>query len=254
MNDLKISVITAVKNSVSTILSCLESVRNQNDVIYEHVIIDGMSADGTKEVLSDYLNNQTLIIREPDFGIYDAMNKGIVNSKGDIIGFLNADDFYANNNILFSIKKMFQEDTLLEACYADVIYVDKIETLKVQRYWKSNNFNYSLFSKGWSPAHPTFFARRSVYERYGNFNNKYQIAADVELMLRFLQIYKIKTKYVPEVWVKMRLGGISNKNLKNIFIQNQEVIRALKSHGIKVNLISFFFCKLLVRLSQYFNK
>lgn len=251
---MKISIITAVKNAETTILNCLRSVTSQKNVNFEHIVVDGMSTDGTKKILSEFQDSKISVVSEPDFGIYDAMNKGIANSKGDIIGFLNADDFYANNNVLSLVKKIFQDDLLLEACYADIVYVDKLETLKIKRYWKSKDFNYGFFSKGWCPPHPTFFARRSLYESYANFNLNYKIAADVELMMRFLEVYKIKVKYVPEVWVKMRLGGISNKNLKNIWIQNKEILQALKNNGIAANPIIFFAHKLLSRSNQYLQR
>ena len=174
------------------------------------------------------------------------MNKGLKQATGEVIGFLNADDFYANNQVLDDVVKIFKKEPLIDACYSDLLYVN--------RCWKSSQFKAGLFSKGWCPPHPTFFARRYIYERYGNFNTNYQMGIDVELMMRFLEVFKIKVRHIPKYWVKMRIGGISNKNLKNIFFQNQQIILALNNHGLPVNYFIFFFNKIFSRLKQFIKK
>ena len=178
-------------------------------------------------------------------------NKGIQLAKGDVIGFLNSDDFYNNDKIIFKVANLFKQDPLLDCCYADLIYTSKLDKTKNVRYWKSSNFSPGLFSKGWCPPHQTFFVRRSVYEKFGSFNLDYHIASDVELMMRFLEVHKINFRYVPEVWVKMRLGGTTNKNLKNIYKQNIEVLNALKFHGITANWFYFLLNKIISRLLQF---
>jgi glycosyltransferase involved in cell wall biosynthesis len=182
------------------------------------------------------------------------MNKGISLAKGDIIGFLNSDDFYVNDQIIDKVAKVFSEDPSIEACYADLIYVNQKDTSRVIRYWKSDKFKSGSFTKGWSPPHPTFFVRSSVYKRYGNFNLKYKFASDVELMMRLIEVCKIRVKYIPEIWVKMRIGGVSNKSLKNILIQNKEVLHALREHQLPVNLIIFFINKIILRFQQFLKK
>jgi glycosyltransferase involved in cell wall biosynthesis len=251
---MNISIITITYNSASVIEHCLKSIANQSYKDIEQIIVDGASSDGTVDILNQYAKNISVLISEPDKGIYHAMNKGLSVAKGDIIGILNSDDFYNNNEVLSNVIKVFEEDSSLDACYADLLYVGRTDISHIVRYWKSNQFCPGSFSKGWCIPHPTLFVRRSVYEKYSNFNLNYQIAADVDLTMRFFEVRKIRIRYVPEIWVNMRVGGISNKNLKNIFIQNLEILRALKSYGLQVNFISFFINKLYLRVKQFLQR
>ena len=246
-----VSIITVTLNSKSVLSDCLDSVANQSHNNIEHIVIDGGSTDGTLTLLNSRRKNLAIVISEPDNGIYEAMNKGVALAKGDIVGILNSDDFYANDQVISNIIEIFTKDPSLEACYADLIYVDRYKTSKIIRYFKSSKFEQGLFSKGWSPPHPTFFVRRSVYEKFGLFNLNYRIASDIDLMIRFFEIHKIKTKYVPEIWVKMRMGGTTNKSLKNIYKQNQEILKSFKQQGLHVNTIGFLINKILNRLSQF---
>ena len=246
----KISIISVCYNSERTIRSTLESVENQKYKNIEHLIIDGGSTDKTISIIKEYPHIKK-VISESDEGIYDAMNKGIEIATGDIIGFLNSDDFYANNDVLSSVASTFDLNSSIDACYADLIYTDQVNISKVIRYWKSNKFILGSFSKGWSPPHTTFFVYKSIYKRFGIFNLSYNIASDVELMMRFLEVNKINTEYVPEVWVKMRAGGTTNKNLKNIVTQNKEILHALKSHNLPVNWIVFLIYKIFSRSTQF---
>ena len=220
----------------------------------EHIVIDGASKDDTLSILQAKRNQLAVFVSEPDSGIYDAMNKGINFAKGDIIAFLNSDDFYASNYVLSKAVDIFAADSSLDACYADLIYTDQFDTSRDVRYWRSNDFSPGEFSIGWCPPHPTFFVRRSVYERFGSFDLSYRLAADVELMMRFLEVYKIRVRYVPEVWVKMRMGGITNKSVRNIWVQNDEILRALRSHGLPADPIRFFAHKLVSRSKQFFRR
>jgi glycosyltransferase involved in cell wall biosynthesis len=250
---LKITIITVSYNSEKTIKITLNSVKDQTYKKIEHILIDGKSADKTVLIAKQY-SHINKIISEPDDGIYDAMNKGIKIATGDIICFLNSDDFYASNNVLSSVNKIFRDNPTLDACYSDLIYVDSLNTSKIIRYWKSGNFNFGSFAKGWCPPHPTFFVRRSMYEHFGNFDLNYHLASDVELMMRLLEVKKIKVSYIPELWIKMRLGGTTNKNFKNIIMQNKEVLHALKNHNLSVNWISFFVHKIINRGLQYLKR
>lgn len=251
---MRISIITATYNCASVVGDCLSSIAGQTYENVERVVIDGASTDSTLDVLQAHRDALTVVVSEPDGGIYDAMNKGITLATGDIIGFLNSDDFYADNEVLSTVAKVFESDSTLDACYSDLIYVDPADTARTVRYWQSGDFFPGSFAKGWMPPHPTFFVRRSVYERYGLFNLDYRIAADVELMMRLLEIHKIRVCYAPEVWVKMRLGGTTNKSFKNIWIQNREVLGAMKGHNLSVNSFLFFTHKLLSRGQQFYRR
>lgn len=251
---MKISIITVVRNNSETIRQAIESVLNQTYDNLEYVVIDGKSTDGTLEILKTYNDKIDVLLSEKDRGIYEAMNKGIDNATGDIIGFLNSDDLYYDKDVLANVIKKFKQNPLLEACYADLIYVNRFDTSQIIRYWKSNQFVSGTFSRGWSPPHPTFFVRSNIYKKLGGFNLKYDIASDVELMMRFLEVNKINVEYCHQLWVKMRLGGISNKRLGNIIKQNLEVLDALKNHNLSKSSLTFIFCKLLSRFKQYLKK
>ncbi len=251
---MKISIITVTLNSASVIQHCLNSVKEQKYENIEHIIVDGKSDDETLSILKSQRNYFTSLISESDNGIYDAMNKGINIATGDIIGFLNSDDFYANNNVLSKVAEIFTTNLSIDACYSDLIYVDQLTASKTVRYFKSSKFQPGLFSKGWCPPHPTFFVRKSIFERYGNFNLDLKIASDVDLMIRFLEVNKIQCLYIPEIWVKMRMGGTTNKSLKNIFLQNREIIFSLKKYNLPINKINFFTNKIISRMKQYLKR
>ena len=251
---MKVSVITVTYNSQDYINDCIKSVREQTYKNIEYIVIDGASTDNTLKILKSTKIYLSKLISEPDEGIYYAMNKGIKFAKGEIICFLNSDDFFVNNEIISRVAKEFKKDSLLDACYADLIYVDRFNTSKTVRYLKSSKFKEGLFSKGWCPPHPTFYVRRSVYKKFGNFDLSYRFASDVELMMRFLEKYKIKSKYIPEVWVKMRMGGVTNKNLKNIWLQNREIIQSFNKNNLSVNLLKFLIYKIISRIVQFFKR
>ena len=249
-----ISIIVVSLDTNLKLKATINSIRKQLYNNFEVIVIDGFSKDGSIETIhknKDILNKYLI---EKDDGIYDAMNKGIKIAKGDIIGFLNSDDFYANNEVISKVVSEFKKEPSLDACYADLIYVNQSNTSKIVRNFKSSEFRQGLFSKGWCPPHPTFFVRRSVYERYGNFDLNYRIASDVDLMMRFLEIHKIKSRHIPEVWVKMRMGGTTNKNFKNIWAQNQEVLSSFDKNGLSVNLIIFVIYKIFSRFKQFFTR
>jgi glycosyltransferase involved in cell wall biosynthesis len=207
-------------------------VANQTYKNFEHIAIDGKSTDATLAILSAVNTHSFKFISEKDRGIYDAMNKGFSLASGEIIGFINADDFYASADILEKVAHAFESPNV-DACYGDLCYVGQHDTSAIVRYWKSSTFQPKSFEEGWCPPHPTFFVRREVYERFGLFNLNYKIAADIELMMRFLEVCKIRSVYIPDVLVKMRMGGTTNRSLINIWRQNKEVLAALKSHDLR---------------------
>jgi len=251
--NLKISIITPCLNSQKTIKTTLQSIKSQAYKNIEHIIVDGKSIDKTLSIIKQF-PHVTKVISKRDNGIYDAMNKGLKIATGDIVCFLNSDDFYASNNVLSSVNKIFIDNPTLDACYSDLIYVDSLNTSKIIRYWKSGNFNFGSFAKGWCPPHPTFCAKNSVYKRYGFFDTRFKIASDLELMMRFLEVKKIKVKYIPKIWIKFRAGGVSNQNLINIFKQNIEVLNALKKHKLSFNIFSFFWKKMIFKIGQFISR
>jgi glycosyltransferase len=227
---IKVTLITSTYNASKTLAHCLLSVGSQT-VVPEHLIIDGCSTDQTLKIAGEYTGHQLQIFSEPDNGIYDAMNKGLRKATGDIVGILNADDFYATPYVLEKVVNIF-EDESVDACYGDLCYVDYHETDRVVRYWQSKEYNYRKFYSGWMPPHPTFFVRKTVYDRFGLFNPDLGSAADYELMLRFLVRQRLKTVYLPEVLVKMRIGGISNSNLVNRLRANKMDRMAWSVNGL----------------------
>lgn len=248
---MRVTIVTVCFNAASTVESALDSVANQKNVNVEHIVVDGVSTDGTLELIKKH--KDVILVSEADEGIYDAMNKGIALATGDIIGVLNADDFYKNNAVLSDVVQCFSDKTL-DACYGDLVYVDQIATDVIVRYWKSKPYRSELFKQGWMPAHPTFFVRKSVYERLGCFNLAYKIAADFELLFRFIEKNKIKTTYIPKVMVKMRLGGTTNASFANIITQNKEIIATLRQHYPSFSLLGFILRKLINRFSQFINR
>lgn len=246
-----ISVITATWNSNSTIAQALHSVLSQTYQAVESVVIDGASTDGTFAVLEAYRPRLGTLISEPDQGIYDALNKGIKHSIGDVVGFLHADDVFENNDVLAKVAEAFQDPTV-DAVYGDLVYVRRDDISHVIRYWKSGTYDDVALARGWMPPHPTFYVRRSVYERLGGFDTRYRIAADYDTVLRFLAVDKIHTAYIPEVLVRMRAGGISNRSLKTIILKSCEDINVLRRND--VGGISTLLQKNLRKVSQLWRR
>jgi glycosyltransferase involved in cell wall biosynthesis len=248
---MKISVITVCYNSAETIQDTLTSIASQDYPDVEHIVVDGGSKDETVAMVNA-ASSVTRFISEPDNGIYDAMNKGIAMATGDIVGTLNADDFYIDNTVLSQIAAVFS-DPSVDACYADLIYVDAKNLQRIVRYWQSKTYKMGLFKKGWMPAHPTFFVRRHVYDELGNFDLEFKIQSDFELTMRFLEIYQVNSVYIPKILVKMRTGGVSNNSFKNILQGNIEAYRACKKNQLSISPL-FTIQKILSRLPQFFKR
>ena len=240
---LKISIITAVYNGAATISDCLQSIRSQT-YSAEHLIVDGNSSDNTLEITKRHSPNAR-IVSESDNGIYDAINKGIAMASGDIIGILNSDDFYYDEFVLEKVLSVFF-DRKVDAIFADLVYVRHDKLNSVVRYYSAADFTPDKFAYGRMPPHPTFFVKREVYEKYGLFKTDYKIAADFELLVRFLARHKISYYYLPKVVIKMRTGGVSTKNLKSNWILNKEIIRACRENNISTTFFKVY--------SKYFTK
>jgi len=230
-NKVKISIITATYNNEDTIEDAIKSVSSQTYKNIEHIIIDGNSSDNTLQIIKKQQEKIAKIISEPDDGIYDALNKGIKNSNGELIAFLHGDDIYADINIIEHVVHSFENNNT-DSIYADLLYVSKNNTNKVIRNWKSGTFTFKKLKKGWMPPHPTFIVKKEIYERCGNFDTSFRIAADYDIILRFLGKHKISTSYLPEVMIKMRVGGESNRSIKNIIRKMKEDVKALKKNKL----------------------
>jgi len=229
---MKVSIITVCYNSATTIEDTIQSVLGQSYPNIEYLVIDGVSQDGTLEIVNEFENEISKIVCEPDQGMYDAINKGIGLCTGDIIAILNADDFYIDNEVIADVVATMQAENA-DSLYSDLYYVAADDTDKVIRNWVSGKFNRQNFLYGWMPPHPTFFVKRAVYEKHGNFNLSLKSAADYELMLRFLYKNKLSTCYLPRPLVRMRVGGMSNVSLKNRINANKEDRLAWSMNGLR---------------------
>lgn len=247
---MKISIITVSFNSAASIEACVLSVLNQDYPDVEYILVDGASNDGTLDVLKKYEHRFAKFISEKDEGLYHALNKGMAMATGDVIGILHSDDFYNSTSVLSKYAKVFEKEKC-DAVYSDLYYVGAIDTTKIVRKWKSGVYTPGAFLNGWMPPHPTFFAKREVYQRLGNFNLEFKTAADYELMLRFIHKNKIKLSYLPEYTIKMRTGGQSNSSLKNRLYANQEDRKAWKVNGLKPRWYTLYF-KPLRKILQFF--
>jgi len=227
---MKISIITSVYNNNETIEDAIKSVLYQSYENIEYVVVDGGSSDGTLDIIEKYKDQIDVLVSEPDKGIYDGLNKGLDLATGDVVAFLHSDDLYSDENTIEHVASVFEKEDV-DGVYGDLIYTPKEDTSKVLRYWKSKDFHPDLLKQGWMPAHPTFFLKKEIYNKYGKFDLSFKIAGDYDFMLRVLSA-GIKVKYLPEVIYKMRVGGESNKSLKNIILKSKEDLRVLKRNNI----------------------
>jgi len=249
---MKISVITVALNAAATLEQTLRSVREQGWPDVEHIVVDGGSADGSVEILRRNEESLSRWISEPDNGLYDAMNKGIAMAGGEIVGFLNADDVYAHNQVLSRVGEALSAPGL-DGCYGDLVYVDAGNMSRIIRYWRSEPYREGLFERGWMPAHPTFFVRRTVYERYGDFRVDLEFQADLELTARFIAVNRISVAYLPEILVRMRIGGKTNRSVSNILKGNMESYRACRDLGLDITPL-YFLRKFAMRVPQFFRR
>lgn len=226
-----VSIITVCFNSVRTIAQAIESVLAQDYPQIEHIIVDGGSTDGTVAIVRGYRDRIATFVSEPDRGIYDAMNKGIRLATGDIVGMLNSDDAYTDERCVSDLMGAMQREST-DSVFGDVIYVDKDDTGRIVRYYRSKRWNPRRFRYGWMPAHPTFFVRREWYTRCGLFSLDYRIAADFEMLVRLLHVAGITYTYVGRPIVRMRSGGASASGWSNSLAINREIVRACRAHGI----------------------
>lgn len=250
-SNFKFSIITVSYNSSSYIEETIKSVQKQNYKNIEHIFIDGSSTDGTLEIINKYKRETDILVSESDNGIYDAMNKGIRMASGDIICFINSDDFYIDSDAISNIAGVFLENSV-DCVFANINYVKADDPSNVVRKWVSGEFIFNSFKKGWHPAHPAFFVKKGIYDEYGLFNTNFILAADFEIMLRFLECKKISNCYLNKAIINMRLGGATNGSFRNIINQNLECLRAFKVNNLDVSAFYPVY-RILPKIIQYFK-
>lgn len=231
---MKLSIVTVTYNSGITLRDTIQSVLFQSYPDIEYLLVDGLSRDNTVEIIKEYepqFSSRIKWISEKDSGLYDAMNKGIRMATGDIVGIINSDDFYHRTDILAKVADAFQDETV-QAVYGDVRFVNPDNLDKTVRYYSSKKFSPNLFRYGFMPAHPTFFTYRKYFDEFGYYKTDYRIAADYELLIRFLYTHHLKAKYLPLDFMKMRTGGASTASFKSNLLLNKEIVRACRENGL----------------------
>lgn len=248
---MKISVVTVVYNRATTIGEAIDSVRTQTWGDLEHVVQDGGSVDGTMQIIRERAGPNTKLVSEPDGGIYDAINRGIARATGDVIGLMHSDDVFAHRHVLEKVATAFRKPGV-HGVYGDLQYVAVNDSQRVIRHWRSGEYSPSLLKRGWMPPHPTLYLRREVFENYGLYDTSFRIAADYDAILRYLVKGQIKLAYIPDVLVKMRVGGESNRSLGRIILKSREDLQALRNNG--AGGLGALAAKNLSKLKQFFIK
>ncbi|MCC7245099.1 MAG: glycosyltransferase [Saprospiraceae bacterium] len=231
---LKISIITPVYNSGKTLDDTLKSVASQDYPAIEHIIVDGLSADNSLEIAAGY-PHVSRVISEKDKGLYDAINKGIKAATGNYIGILNADDFFPENNIISQVAAKL-EQSATDVLYGDIAFISINNIRRITRLYTARQWHPAMFIKGYMPPHPSCYIKKSCYEQLGLYKTDYKIAADYELLIRFIHTNQLKTAYLPLTIVYMRPGGISTRNISSRIVLNQEIVRACAENGLKTSM------------------
>lgn len=244
-----LSIITVAYNSAATIGDTLDSVNAQTFADLEYVVVDGASRDDTLRIVEARGKRVSKLVSERDKGIYDAYNKALGLATGDVIGFINSDDFYCDPQALAAVMERF-EDPAVESVHADLVYIDKDDTRRITRHWISGPVTPQRLASGFVPAHPGLFLRRSVYERCGVFDTSYRLSADFEFMFRVLHTFRTPSVYLPRIVVKMRTGGATGGSFASVRRQNDEILRAMAQHGVRPSRLKFFGLKAVDRFRQ----
>ena len=250
---MKVSLVTVTFNSDQTLRDTIQSVFNQTYSDIEYIIIDGLSKDNTVDIIRKYepqFQGRLKWISERDNGLYDAMNKGIRMSTGDIVGIINSDDFYHRRDIISRVAEAFKNEET-QAVYGDVRFVNPDNLNRTVRYYSSRNFSPNRFRYGFMPAHPTFFTYRRYFEEFGFYKIDYHIAADYELLIRFLYVHRLKSKYLSLDFMKMRTGGASTASIKSNILLNKEIVRACSENGIWT-CMPLLFLKYFIKVFELF--
>ncbi len=248
---MKISIITVSYNSRETIEKTIKSVLSQAGVDLEYIIIDGGSKDGTMDIVNKYRDKIVAVVSEPDKGIYDAMNKGIRLATGEVIGILNSDDFFNDDNVLAAVADCFSGDNI-GACYGDISYFED-DDKKTTRVWRAGEYDEKKLNSGWAMPHPALFVRKSVYDKIGLYRTDFRLAADYEFMLRLLKVHKTKVKYLPQILTRMKSGGTSGRNLRYRLKGWRELKRSWAINDLPLPRF-FILRRVMSKLGQLINK
>lgn len=251
---MKISLITVTYNSGATLCDTIQSVLAQTYTNVEYIVVDGLSKDNTMDIVREYepqFEKRMKWISEKDKGLYDAMNKGVRMATGDVVGILNSDDFFTANDVLEKVAAGFDEQT--DAVYGDLHYVHPDDLQHSVRYYSSKIFKRNLMRMGFIPAHPTFYCRRECFDKFGYYKTDYKIAADFDLLLRFIYVNRIRIKYLPMDMVTMRTGGASTNGLKSRMGGMNEHLRSLRENGVKSNRF-ILSLRYFYKITEYFRK
>jgi glycosyltransferase involved in cell wall biosynthesis len=250
---MRVTIITVAKNAEATITDCLKSVNNQTYANIEHIIVDGKSTDNTLKLIGAFVTTKDYkIISENDLGIYDALNKGIALSTGDVIGLLHSDDFFQSNFTVQQIVDGFNQFST-PILFAKVTYVDRKYINIIKRVYSSPNFKPWVFRFGFAPAHPTFYVKKEIFEKYGLYRTDLEIAGDFDLMLRFIYKFKIPYTYINQCWVNMRLGGLSTSGISSMLQNNKEILQACKDNKIYSNYL-LLYSKYFIKCLEWFRR
>jgi glycosyltransferase involved in cell wall biosynthesis len=245
----KISIVTAVWNRAETVVSALRSLKNQDYPFVEHVVIDGCSTDGTLDLIRDQEHDSMIVVSEPDDGIYDALNKGIKLASGDIVGLLHSDDEFAHPGVLSLVADEFRASDVA-VVFGDVSFFRANNRDAAVRRYRSDRFTPAKLPWGWMPAHPAMFFRRELFDTFGYYRTDYKIAADFEFVARVLKQPEVKYSHLPEVLVRMQLGGASTAGFRSTVELNREVLRALRENGFDTNMFKVL-SKYPLKLLEY---
>lgn len=248
---MKISIITVAYNAEEFLAQCIRSVIGQTHPDIEYIVIDGGSSDTTLRIIEQYKRHINVLVSEKDNGIYDGMNKGIRLASGEVIGILNADDFFADTEVISDVASAFS-DTATDIVYGNLWYVKRTDTDAIIRKWISKPFSRNAMNWGWMPAHPAFYARKDLFDRHGYYNLKFHSAADYELMIRFMYLNRINSFYLNRLFVKMRVGGVSNQSFTNRLSAGINDFKAMQENGLKLPWLKVFI-KPIRKINQYFN-
>ncbi len=248
---MKVSIITVTYNSAKYVEDCIHSIIRQTYKNIEYIVVDGDSTDGTVDIIQKFSPYISKWISEEDNGMYDALNKGMQLATGDVIGILNSDDVLASADVISEIVNCFEKNNV-DSLYGDLVYVDPHDLQKVLRFWKGLPYDRRRFKYGWMPAHPTFYIRRDLIEKYGCYESHYFTAADFEFMSRYLFRFRISSCYLPKLIVKMRVGGASNESISRRLRANRRDYLAMKKNKIPFPLIVSIL-KPLIKMPQFYN-
>lgn len=248
---MKISIVTATYNCASTVGDAVTSVQQQVYTDIEHIIQDGGSRDATVDIVNSMANEKTSIVSMPDSGIYDALNKGILRATGDVIGVMHSDDLFAHERVVERVAYAF-EDPSVDAVFGDLHYVSAQDTNQIVRHWRAGAYSHAKLKRGWMPPHPTLYVRRAIFDNHGLYDTSFRIAADYDAILRWFGNPELKSIYLPEVLVKMRIGGQSNSSLRNIMHKSREDLRAIRSNN--VGGVGVLALKNISKVGQFFLK